>query len=152
MWCRGAGELKVREAALQAIGCVGIARPPLLLAPGAQAAMSAALSRAAPTPLKIRALHCLAELLKVTSPCMACSLYGHRGCMRVASALQHVVVPVYIKESASGPCIFPECRTAGLHVCLQSRPSLLISAAIRSSLFARSVRDTAFCTWLMAVH
>lgn len=58
------GSLKVLEAAMQALGCIGIARPPLLLAPDAQAAVRSALQPAAPMQLKIRVLHNFAELLK----------------------------------------------------------------------------------------
>ena len=61
----GAGDLKVRESALQALGCLGIARPATLLAAEAQAIMKAALHPSAPTILKTRALNNLTELLKV---------------------------------------------------------------------------------------
>lgn len=58
-------DLKVRESALQALGCLGIARPDTLLASEAQAIMKAALQPSAPTILKTRALNNLTELLKV---------------------------------------------------------------------------------------
>ena len=61
----GAGALKTREAALQALGCLGIARPGCLLSPETQAAMSEALQRSSPALLKMRSLHNLTELLKV---------------------------------------------------------------------------------------
>jgi hypothetical protein len=59
------GSDKVREAALQALGCFGCARPASLLEPKAQSALRAALQPAAPRPLKLRALATLADLLKV---------------------------------------------------------------------------------------
>ncbi|CAK0782901.1 hypothetical protein CVIRNUC_006096 [Coccomyxa viridis] len=59
------GALKTREAALQALGCLGIARPGCLLSPETQAAMSEALQRSSPALLKMRGLHNLTELLKV---------------------------------------------------------------------------------------
>ncbi len=60
-----AGDLKVRESALQALGCLGIARPSTLLAAEAQSVMKSALQPSAPTILKTRALTNLTELLKV---------------------------------------------------------------------------------------
>ncbi|CAL8470720.1 g10262 [Coccomyxa elongata] len=59
-----AGDLKVRESALQALGCLGIARPSTLLAAEAQSVMKSALQPSAPTILKTRALTNLTELLK----------------------------------------------------------------------------------------
>ncbi|KAK9845361.1 hypothetical protein WJX81_004388 [Elliptochloris bilobata] len=56
--------VRVQELALQALGCLGIARPAALRAPGARAALTAALKRSAPAPWKTRALANLAELLK----------------------------------------------------------------------------------------
>ncbi len=50
--------------ALQALGCLGIARPGALLAPSARAALRAALQAGAPAAVKTRALANLAELLK----------------------------------------------------------------------------------------
>jgi hypothetical protein len=50
--------------ALQALGCLGIARPGALLAPAARAALRAALQAGAPAAVKTRALANLAELLK----------------------------------------------------------------------------------------
>ncbi len=50
--------------ALQALGYLGIARPGALLAPGARAALRAALQAGAPAAVKTRALANLAELLK----------------------------------------------------------------------------------------
>ncbi len=64
--CAAAGALRTREAALQALGCLGIARPSALLAAGAQGAMRDALQRSAPALLKMRGLHNLAELLKAS--------------------------------------------------------------------------------------
>ena len=60
--------LRTKEAALQALGCLGIARPRALLLPEAQAAMSEALQRSSPALLKMRGLHSLAELLKASLP------------------------------------------------------------------------------------
>ncbi|BDA45698.1 Nipped-B-like protein [Coccomyxa sp. Obi] len=59
-----AGDLKVRESALQTLGCLGIARPSTLLAAKAQSVMKSALQPSAPTILKTRALTNLTELLK----------------------------------------------------------------------------------------
>lgn len=56
----------MRESALQALGCLGIARPATLLSRDTQAAMQSALRPSAPPQLKIRALHNLAELLKAS--------------------------------------------------------------------------------------
>lgn len=55
---------RVQELALQALGCLGIARPARLLAPPARAALAAALQRSAPAAFKTRALANLSEMLK----------------------------------------------------------------------------------------
>ena len=53
------------DAALQALGCLGIARPRALLCERARAAMRATLDLHAPSPLKVRAVTTLADMLKV---------------------------------------------------------------------------------------
>ena len=66
-----AGALKTKEAALQALGCLGIARPKVLLLKEAQAVTAEALRRSSPALLKMRGLHNLNELLKVPISCSA---------------------------------------------------------------------------------
>ena len=85
-----AGALRTKEAALQALGCLGIARPSALLATGAQGAMREALQRSAPALLKMRGLHNLAELLKARRYPLPgfCLLYSW-----VALILVQVVLP-----------------------------------------------------------
>ena len=64
----GAGEVKLRDKALQALGQLFVSRPALMLLDGSLEVTASALAPAAPLLLKHRMLSNLTELLKARRP------------------------------------------------------------------------------------
>ena len=106
-----AGALRTKEAALQALGCLGIARPQALLSREAQAAMAEALRHSSSALLKMRGLHNLAELLKAGCPARLSALTRVLPCRCAAQRLTRVQSAILILQGSL--CVYWVLTQAG---------------------------------------